>query len=97
VQSHLHFHGLRVSKSGNANLYPRYFNTPNRQVIAGKMAALEKGDAAVVFGSGMAAIATLLLAHLKPGDHANFQKRVSIGIADEADLREDLAQALASG
>ena len=57
----------------NANIYPRYFNTPNQQVIACKMAALEKGEAAVVFGSGMAAIATLLLAHLKPGDHAIFQ------------------------
>jgi cystathionine beta-lyase len=37
------------------------------------MAALEKGEAAVVFSSGMAAIATLLLTHLKPGDHAIFQ------------------------
>ena len=37
------------------------------------MAALEHGETAVVFGSGMAAIATLLLAHLKPGDHAIFQ------------------------
>lgn len=57
----------------NENIYPRYFNTPNQQVIARKLAALEKGEAAVVFGSGMAAISTLLLAHLKPGDHAIFQ------------------------
>jgi cystathionine beta-lyase len=57
----------------NANIYPRYFNTPNQQVIARKLAALEKGEAAAVFGSGMAAIATLLLAHLHPGDHAIFQ------------------------
>ncbi len=57
----------------NQNIYPRYFNTPNQQVIASKLAALEKGEAAVVFGSGMAAISTLLLAHLKPGDHAIFQ------------------------
>jgi len=57
----------------NENVYPRYFNTPNQQVIAHKLAALEKGEAAVVFGSGMAAISTLLLAHLKPGDHAIFQ------------------------
>lgn len=55
------------------NIYPRYFNTPNQQVIARKLAALEKGEAALVFGSGMAAISTLLLAHLKPGDHAIFQ------------------------
>ena len=57
----------------NENIYPRYFNTPNQQVIARKLAALEKGEAAVVFSSGMAAISTLLLAHLKPGDHAIFQ------------------------
>lgn len=57
----------------NENIYPRYFNTPNQQVIARKLAALEQGEAAVVFGSGMAAISTLLLAHLKPGDHAVFQ------------------------
>jgi cysteine-S-conjugate beta-lyase len=57
----------------NENIYPRYFNTPNQQVINRKVAALEKGEAAVVFGSGMAAISTLLLACLKPGDHAIFQ------------------------
>ena len=58
---------------GNENIYPRYFNTPNQRVIARKLAALEGGEAATVFGSGMAAITTLLLAHLKPGDHAIFQ------------------------
>src|SRR4029453_12907858 len=55
------------------NFYPRYFNTPNQAVINRKLAALEKGEEAVVFGSGMAAISTLLVAHLKPGDHAIFQ------------------------
>jgi cystathionine beta-lyase len=55
------------------NFYPRYFNTPNQRVIEAKIAALEQGEAAVVFGSGMAAITTLLFAHLKPGDHAIFQ------------------------
>lgn len=57
----------------STNFYPRYFNTPNQRVIEAKMAALEGGEAAVVFGSGMAAITTLLFAHLKPGDHAVFQ------------------------
>lgn len=57
----------------NENIYPRYFNTPNQEVINRKLAALEKGDAALVFASGMAAISTVLLAHLKPGDHAIFQ------------------------
>jgi cystathionine beta-lyase len=59
--------------SANENIYPRYFNTPNQEVINRKLAALEKGEAALVFASGMAAISTLLLTHLKPGDHAIFQ------------------------
>lgn len=58
--------------AANANIYPRYFNTPNQRVIARKLAALEQGEDAVVFGSGMAAIATLLFSHLSPGDHAAF-------------------------
>lgn len=57
----------------NNNVYPRYFNTPNQEVINRKLAALENGEAALVFGSGMAAISTLLLAQLNPGDHAIFQ------------------------
>ncbi len=57
----------------NTNFYPRYFNTPNQRVIAQKLAALEQGEDALVFGSGMAAISTVLFAHLKPGDHAAFQ------------------------
>ena len=42
----------------NENVYPRYFNVPNQRVIARKLAALEKGEDGVVFGSGMAAIST---------------------------------------
>ncbi len=57
----------------NENFYPRYFNTPNQAVLEQKLAALEHGEAALVFSSGMAAISTLLYAHLKPGDHAIFQ------------------------
>ena len=57
----------------NENIYPRYFNVPNQRVVARKIAALEKGEDALVFGSGMAAISTLLFAYLKPGDHALFQ------------------------
>jgi len=59
--------------AANENFYPRYFNTPNQRVVAEKVAALELGESALVFGSGMAAISTLLFAHLKPGDHAVFQ------------------------
>lgn len=59
--------------AANENIYPRYFNTPNQRVVSRKLAALEGGEAAVVFASGMAAISTLLLAHLSPGDHAIVQ------------------------
>ncbi|MCP5249498.1 MAG: aminotransferase class I/II-fold pyridoxal phosphate-dependent enzyme [Candidatus Accumulibacter sp.] len=62
-----------VPNGADENLYPRCFNTPNQQVINRKLAALEKGEAAVVFGSGMAAISTFLLAYLKAGEHAIFQ------------------------
>ncbi|ELR69029.1 Cystathionine gamma-lyase [Fulvivirga imtechensis AK7] len=53
--------------------YPRYFNTPNQRVVAEKLAALENGEAATVFSSGMAAISTVLFSFLKTGDHAIFQ------------------------
>jgi cystathionine beta-lyase len=55
-------------------LYPRYFNTPNHRAVAGKMAALEKGDDALTFSSGMAAIFTSIMAMLRAGDHAIFQQ-----------------------
>ena len=57
----------------NENVYPRYFNVPNQRVVVAKVAALEKAQDGVVFGSGMAAISTLLFTFLKPGDHAVFQ------------------------
>lgn len=54
--------------------YPRYFNTPNQQALAQKIAALENTDAALIFGSGMAAVSTSLLAFLQKGDHVLLQK-----------------------
>ena len=57
----------------NDNVYPRYFNVPNQRVVVAKVAALEKAEDGLVFGSGMAAISTILFAYLKPGDHAIFQ------------------------
>lgn len=49
--------------------YPRYFNTPNQEYLAKKIAALEHTEDAMIFGSGMAAISTMFLAFLKQGDH----------------------------
>lgn len=53
--------------------YPRYFNTPNQQGVCEKLAALEGTDAALIFGSGMAAISNALFAFLKSGDHVVLQ------------------------
>ena len=53
--------------------YPRYFNTPNQRGLCQKIAALEGAEAGLIFGSGMAAISTALLSHLKAGDHVIFQ------------------------
>jgi len=53
--------------------YPRYFNTPNQLALSEKIAALEHAEAAMIFGSGMAAISTSLLAFLKAGDHVVLQ------------------------
>ncbi len=53
--------------------YPRYFNTPNQAGLAKKIAALEGAEEGLIFGSGMAAISTALLAYLHKGDHVVLQ------------------------
>ena len=54
--------------------YPRYFNTPNQEMLCKKIAALEKTEDALIFGSGMAAISTALFAFLQKGDHVVLQQ-----------------------
>lgn len=54
--------------------YPRYFNTPNQEGLSKKIAALEKVEAAMIFGSGMAAVSTALLSFLRSGDHIVLQQ-----------------------
>lgn len=54
--------------------YPRYFNTPNQEALCKKLAALEHSEAALIFGSGMAAISTALMTFLKAGDHIVLQQ-----------------------
>lgn len=54
--------------------YPRYFNTPNQTALSQKIAALEHTEAALVFGSGMAAVSTALMAFLQAGDHVVLQQ-----------------------
>lgn len=53
--------------------YPRYFNTPNQLAAAAKLAALENGEDALLFSTGMAAIMTAMFSVLQQGDHIVFQ------------------------
>ena len=54
--------------------YPRYFNTPNQEGLCKKVAALEHAESALIFGSGMAAVSTTLMAFLRAGDHVVLQQ-----------------------
>jgi cystathionine beta-lyase len=56
--------------------YPRYFNTPNQEYLAKKIAALENAESALIFSSGMAVISTTLLAFLNSGDHIVLQNDI---------------------
>lgn len=47
--------------------YARYGN-PTEKVLERKLAALDGGESAIVFGTGMAAVAAVLLAKLQAGD-----------------------------
>ncbi len=51
--------------------YGRY-GSPNEKVVEGKLAALEGGEEAIVYSSGMAAIVGLLMAKLNSGDEIVF-------------------------
>lgn len=50
--------------------YPRYFNTYNQQVVAAKLCALEGAADGLVTSSGMAAISSIMMGLLHPGEHA---------------------------
>ena len=54
--------------------YPRYYNTPNQEMLCKKIAALENTEDAMIFSSGMAAISSAMLAFLKRGDHVVIQQ-----------------------
>jgi len=57
-------------KPGDPGLkYIRLNNTPNHTALHNKLATLENAEAALVTGSGMAAISTALLSVLSSGDH----------------------------
>ena len=53
---------------GSAGLVYSRFNHPNSEIVEDRLAVYEGGEAALVFSSGMAAIATSILATARPGD-----------------------------
>ncbi len=59
----------KLGEGETAHLIYSRFNHPNAEIVEAQILPLEKaGAAAAVFNSGMAAIMTALLAHMKPGD-----------------------------
>ena len=60
----------------DVSAYPRHFNTLNQKVIEQKISQLEGAQESIIFSSGMAAISTVLLTFLKPGDHIVLQDEI---------------------
>jgi len=69
--------------------YPRYFNTPNQDYLAKKIAALEHAESAMIFSSGMAAVSTTLMAFLGAGDHIVLQKDIYGGTRNLVEAQFD--------
>lgn len=51
-----------------AGLVYSRFNHPNSEIVEDRLAVYEEAEAGAIFSSGMAAIATTLLAYARPGD-----------------------------
>ena len=63
------FEGVTGKRPGGAEglIYSR-FNGPNQEILEDRLAVWEEADDALAFSSGMAAIATLFLTFVQPGD-----------------------------
>jgi methionine-gamma-lyase len=64
-----HFEGVTGKRPGGAEglVYSR-FNGPNQEILEDRLSVWEDAEDALSFSSGMSAIATLLLATVRPGD-----------------------------
>lgn len=64
-----HFEGVTGKRPGGAEglVYSR-FNGPNQEILEDRLAIWEEAEDALAFSSGMAAIATLFLSLVQPGD-----------------------------
>ena len=63
------FEGLTGKRPGGAEglVYSR-FNGPNQEIVEDRLGIWEEAEDALIFSSGMSAIATVLLTFVKPGD-----------------------------
>lgn len=64
-----HFEGVTGKRPGGAEglVYSR-FNGPNQEIAEDRLGVWEDAEDALIFSSGMSAIATVLLAFVQPGD-----------------------------
>ncbi|MEH3037039.1 MAG: cystathionine gamma-synthase family protein [Sphingomonas adhaesiva] len=64
-----HFEGVTGKRPGGAEglVYSR-FNGPNQEILEDRLGIWEGAEDALIFSSGMAAIATLFLSLVRPGD-----------------------------
>jgi methionine-gamma-lyase len=69
-----------VAGEAEGYFYTRFAN-PTTAAFERDVAALEGAEAALAFGSGMAAISTLVLAHVGAGDHLVTQRQLYGGTA----------------
>src|ERR671913_950368 len=61
--------GRREPPKGTpAGLVYSRFNHPNAEIVEDRLAIFEEAESALLFSSGMSAIATTVLAFLRPGD-----------------------------
>jgi cystathionine gamma-synthase/methionine-gamma-lyase len=65
------------------HFYTRWSN-PTLEILEAKLAALDQGEAAVTFASGMAAVSALFLDRLKSGDHLILSDVCYAGVAELA-------------
>jgi cystathionine gamma-synthase/methionine-gamma-lyase len=70
-------------KADAPHFYTRWSN-PTLDLLEQRLALLEAGEAAVSFGSGMAAIVTLLHDRLAPGDHLVLSNVCYAGVSEYA-------------
>jgi methionine-gamma-lyase len=64
-----HFEGVTGKRPGGAEglVYSR-FNGPNQEILEDRLGIWDEAEDALTFSSGMSAIATMMLALVKPGD-----------------------------